>query len=515
MAMRRAKPTPKAVAERLAHLQSHAGRPSGGHTESAQGENGGTGGPSLYGAVGDRSAADLATAFTRAFPQAASADPMWRTAALGGAGDVVVVITLDESGHIDSTNVQGSPTPALASAIRRTLALVKSRPFTAKGKTTKLELTANVSSDAVHDGLHGDVFAIGGSYAGGEGSAFFALAIGRRIDVRVRAKWAHGAGCSQERKEDENFRGREVACERIASPSVCLLGVLCVSLAPLAISRSTAARVMEGKACPEALSGGPSETATLRDARGADGREELLRAELLFFLVCVDRDERAAATDVRLVLARLILRDAEADERAREPADRRARGETGQGRHDRARRDEGSEARNREETDAREQAERAAEEAARADAGDRAVGRFRLVMRLRIDRALHDVLAVGVRKENGDVAVREPRVAELRDDGVRLLFRLNGADDCFFHDLFLDPYGFTTSWSSTLVTPSVFFAMPSISSFSAVDFTVPMSVTLVPWVMIFTFFAPNESVFDAIIRRRMLADDFTSALDSP
>jgi hypothetical protein len=68
------------------------------------------------------------------------------------------------------------------------LALIKGRPFVAKGKVTKLHLVAVVSADSVHDGLHGDVFAIGGSFAGAEGSAFFALAIGRRIDVRVRAK---------------------------------------------------------------------------------------------------------------------------------------------------------------------------------------------------------------------------------------------------------------------------------------------------------------------------------------
>jgi hypothetical protein len=49
-------------------------------------------------------------------------------------------------------------------------------------------VVATVTPDSVHDGLHGDVFAIGGSFAGGEGSAFFALAIGRRIDVRVHLR---------------------------------------------------------------------------------------------------------------------------------------------------------------------------------------------------------------------------------------------------------------------------------------------------------------------------------------
>jgi hypothetical protein len=98
------------------------------------------------------------------------------------------VLTLDESGHIEDTQIAGAPSAALSSAIRRTLALIKGRPFVARGKTTRLHLTASVSSDAVHDGLHGDVFAIGGSFAGGDGSAFFALAIGRRIDVHVRLR---------------------------------------------------------------------------------------------------------------------------------------------------------------------------------------------------------------------------------------------------------------------------------------------------------------------------------------
>ncbi len=169
---------------------SRPARPSGGRVEPASGETGdGTASsPALYGAVGERSAADLATAFTRGFPQVASADPMWRTAPLGSAGEADVVLTLDESGHIESSQVLGSPSPALASAVRSTLALIKARPFVAKGKVTRLHLVAKVSSDEVHDGLHGDVFAIGGSYAGGEGNAFFALAIGRRIDVRVRAR---------------------------------------------------------------------------------------------------------------------------------------------------------------------------------------------------------------------------------------------------------------------------------------------------------------------------------------
>lgn len=156
---------------------------AGAPPESATGS-----GAAVYGAAGERGAVDLATAFTRGFPQAASADPSWTTAPLGPAGDVDVTLTLDETGKLVDSQVGPGATPPLAAGIRRTLALVGGRAFTSRGKLTTLHLVATVSSDTVHDGLHGDVFAIGGSYAGSEGQAFFALAIGRRVDLRVRPR---------------------------------------------------------------------------------------------------------------------------------------------------------------------------------------------------------------------------------------------------------------------------------------------------------------------------------------
>ncbi len=159
-----------------------------GHAAPApdDGTQGSAGSSALYGAVGERSAADLANAFTRGFPQAASGDPAWRGAPLGPAGEAIVTLTLDEAGHIADVQVAGNPSAALAEGVRRTVILLRSRPFVARTKTTTLRLAAIVSSDTVHDGLHGDVFAIGGSFAVSDGSAFFALAIGRRIDLRVR-----------------------------------------------------------------------------------------------------------------------------------------------------------------------------------------------------------------------------------------------------------------------------------------------------------------------------------------
>lgn len=191
-------PRPNGPPARAAHTPSTEGdappKTAGGHAGardtpqgSAQRGEGGEG-PAVYGAAGDRSAVDLATAVTRGFPQAASADPQWATVPIGPGGEATLVLTLDETGKLQSSEVVGSPSPALAEGIRRTLALVRGRSFTARGRVTKLHLVATISPDTVHDGLHGDVFAIGGSYTGNEGQAFFALAIGRRVDLRVRPR---------------------------------------------------------------------------------------------------------------------------------------------------------------------------------------------------------------------------------------------------------------------------------------------------------------------------------------
>lgn len=142
--------------------------------------------PASFGAAGDRSAVDLASAFTRGFPQAASADPLWLTAAFGTAGTVEVTLTIDDSGALVDTRSTGSAGDALTAGVRRTLALIRARSFVAEGKETRLRVSATVAADEVHDGLHGEVFAIGGSFDRGSGNGFFALAVGRRVDVRVQ-----------------------------------------------------------------------------------------------------------------------------------------------------------------------------------------------------------------------------------------------------------------------------------------------------------------------------------------
>ncbi len=147
--------------------------------------------PAQFGAVGERFATDLATTFTRAFPQAASADPIWSAVSFGGAGRTEIVLVLDDSGHLVDSVIGGSPSPALRRSVERTVALIAPRAFTARSAITRLGVTARVSRDDVHDGLHGDVFALSaGSFSGVTGTAFFALpaaqGTGRRVDVEVR-----------------------------------------------------------------------------------------------------------------------------------------------------------------------------------------------------------------------------------------------------------------------------------------------------------------------------------------
>jgi hypothetical protein len=147
--------------------------------------------PALFGAVGERYATDLATTFTRAFAQAGSAEPIWGSVPLGHAGRAEVTLVLDDDGHLTGTDIAGAPSLALRKSVERTLALLGPRAFTSRGAVTRLGVLARVSRDGVHDGLHGDMFALSaGSFSGTTGAAFFAgpgsAGLGRRVDVEVR-----------------------------------------------------------------------------------------------------------------------------------------------------------------------------------------------------------------------------------------------------------------------------------------------------------------------------------------
>ena len=158
---------------------THAAAAGGGEAGGGAAKDAG-----LFGAVGDRSAADLATAFVRGFPQVASVDAAWGHVHFGPLASAVIELTLSEEGRIVGHRVLSAPAP-LDQALERTVGLLRGRKFTARGEKTKLVLKCVVSADTVHDGLHGEVFAVGASFVGKTGNAFFALASGRRVDVDV------------------------------------------------------------------------------------------------------------------------------------------------------------------------------------------------------------------------------------------------------------------------------------------------------------------------------------------
>jgi hypothetical protein len=117
-----------------------------------------------------------------------SADRAWGSAPFGSAGEGILTLVIDESGHIVSRDLGGSPSAALRSTITKTLDLMDGRPFTARGAQTRLKITGTITQDDKHDGLHGDVFAIGkgGAFTGNAGTAWFALPTGRRIDLQLK-----------------------------------------------------------------------------------------------------------------------------------------------------------------------------------------------------------------------------------------------------------------------------------------------------------------------------------------
>lgn len=139
--------------------------------------------PKQFGAVGERGASDVVVAFGRAIAQVASADPEWTTTPFGDTGVVDVTLAIDDAGALVRAAIGGGGSAPMRRAVERTIAFVRGRTFTASAPEVRLRVHARTNPDTVHDGLHGDVFAIGASSDGH--TAFFALSIGRRVDMDV------------------------------------------------------------------------------------------------------------------------------------------------------------------------------------------------------------------------------------------------------------------------------------------------------------------------------------------
>ncbi|HEX4514056.1 MAG TPA: hypothetical protein VH054_10980 [Polyangiaceae bacterium] len=153
---------------------------------TTHGENTMTGAeaPLTYGALGDRSAVDVTVALARGFPQAASPDAEWRTVPLGDAGAAILDIDLEEDGTLARWGLGAGASPALREGIRRTMAFIGGRTFLAHGKTTRLHVSAHVTTDATRDGTDA-VYAIHSEHDGPSASAYFSLSVGRRVDLTI------------------------------------------------------------------------------------------------------------------------------------------------------------------------------------------------------------------------------------------------------------------------------------------------------------------------------------------
>jgi hypothetical protein len=167
-----AHPTPRERAKAAARA-SHEGRPSGGRSEGTKdGVTGGSGTtPGLYGAVGDPTAQDLRAAFKRAFSFTSSANPKWSQAPLGSLGEVTIAVTLDESGHIASYTIGGTPAPLLRTGLDGAMLTLKNRAFTSKSKVTKLHFKAEI-----HEG--------GGHTYGIDANGSFTLPVGHEVTIQ-------------------------------------------------------------------------------------------------------------------------------------------------------------------------------------------------------------------------------------------------------------------------------------------------------------------------------------------
>jgi hypothetical protein len=140
--------------------------------------------PLTYGALGDRSATDVTIALSRGFPQSASPDPVWRTVPLGDAGSATLEIELEEDGTLARWSLGAGASPALRAGITRTMAFIGGRTFLAHGRTTRLHVSAHVTTDATRDGADA-VYAIHSEHEGQSASAYFSLSVGRRVDLVI------------------------------------------------------------------------------------------------------------------------------------------------------------------------------------------------------------------------------------------------------------------------------------------------------------------------------------------
>jgi hypothetical protein len=194
-------PSQKSAAAEPSSAAEPPARSARGESQKPRTDDGDAGGApaesaAAYGAAGQAAMErSLAKAFTRAIPAAVSKDPIWSELELGPAGSSRIEITIDEEGKIASAEPESPPPRQLKRLLDRTLILLRGGRFAlsrgegAGAETLELEATISVRPDKIDETANPrDPVQLGFEPPSSEkaGRAFFILASGRQVEIRVK-----------------------------------------------------------------------------------------------------------------------------------------------------------------------------------------------------------------------------------------------------------------------------------------------------------------------------------------
>lgn len=139
---------------------------------------------------------DLAKAFTRALPRAASGDPLWSKLPLGPAGGFHLVIQIDDQRHLASAKPdEKTLSPVLQHLLARTLLMLQAGQFALDQRNVasgaeKLHVELDVSMRAPSDQINvepTDTIELGFKPPTHDkpGRGYFTLASGRHVEAKV------------------------------------------------------------------------------------------------------------------------------------------------------------------------------------------------------------------------------------------------------------------------------------------------------------------------------------------
>lgn len=137
----------------------------------------------------------LPKAFAKAVTAATHKDPVWDELPLGSAGQIRVVIRVNDSGKIEETKLDEKPAPPkpLVTLVERTLLLLKAGRFALKAEgragseTLRIEVTlsAVAAEEDYEDPRHTVAMGFEPPAPGRAGRSYFVHAAGRRFDAKI------------------------------------------------------------------------------------------------------------------------------------------------------------------------------------------------------------------------------------------------------------------------------------------------------------------------------------------